>query len=296
MVTRDEWIRASTPFPPLNPLDPVRLHAGVDYSLDTRRKIPPSKRPDVVLFSGGLDSLILWSLYGEPDAIYIKTGAPWESHELQVLNRLWDHVPGLAGKLNWGERHDMCRGIESDGHIPYRNLLLVTLAANLGYRTIALGTVAGETSRDKSTRFSTETEKLLTYLEGDRVSIVMPLRELTKAQAVALFLDRYRCGRQEAVDLLRMTRSCYRMDHYDDKIVGCGECTACLRRWVAMEAVMIKERYEVNPKNRLRDEILSERAGLIIKSTKYLRRTQLRDIPAVLRNQLDLWRTINNGR
>jgi len=243
------------------------------------------RSPDrsVLLFSGGLDSLCTWYLIGQPDALYLSTGAPWELTELDALSRLCDEIPSLDAKLRLihsANAGPAFWGLKSDGHIPYRNLWLVLEAAIMGYRSISLGALAGETSRDKTKRFARDTGRLLTYLEMEDVEVRLPVRDLTKTQLVREFIEKF----PDKQDLLRLTRSCYERN-IPDLCVGCGECVACVRRWVAMTNNGIEEWYVVDPG----ETVDTYPVGATIQT--YLPRiTSVGDLWGAFRNHVDLLR------
>jgi 7-cyano-7-deazaguanine synthase in queuosine biosynthesis len=182
----------------------------------------------ILLYSGGLDSYCLWWLTGKPACVYVDLGHRYAHHERREINRMWVHATGPQVTMldaPWGGRHEAI-----DGHIPYRNLLLVTAVA-VAYphrHPIILGALCGEVSRDKSPRFLQTATGLLRYLEPTEQAVVAPARHLTKSGLVARFLQS-RPGVRRVVAMLA-TRSCYSAHH--DR--HCGECQACFRRWVAL--------------------------------------------------------------
>jgi len=195
-------------------------------------------RSEILLFSGGLDSYMLWHLLKKPATAYVMIEAPYELAELAAIDRL----ENLDRDLNVQRIYGPAVGTyeEPDGHIPYRNLLFATtVAATCLPSTIYLGALAGETSRDKSGKFLANTSALLTYTEKRRVRLTAPFRHLTKTQLLRRFL----VDHEHLIPILRQTRSCYRPTPGG---LGCGCCMACFRRWVAMYHNGIEESY-VNP-------------------------------------------------
>lgn len=195
-------------------------------------------RNDILLFSGGMDSYMMWHLLDKPRAAYVMIEAPYELAELDALARLETVDPDLDITRIPGPAVGLYE--EGDGHIPYRNLLFaVTVAAVLQPSAIYLGALAGETSRDKSGKFLANTSRLLSYTEQRPVRLVAPFRHLTKTQLLRRFL----VDHEHLIPILRQTRSCYRPTPGG---LGCGCCMACFRRWVAMYHNGIEESY-VNP-------------------------------------------------
>lgn len=201
----------------------------------------------VQLFSGGLDSLAIWFLHDRPQPLYVSLGHRYQLREVEVIANLSIELtnagipfsPAYANRLTLG---DIERG---DGYIPLRNLLLAQVA-HLEFpqaETIILGALRGEASRDKSGRFLRDTSRTLSYLSNGCVRVVAPARGVTKAGLVRQFVKRY----PEQVHFLRMTRSCYSATELADDCAGCGQCQACVRRWVAMSSNGIHEQYITPP-------------------------------------------------
>lgn len=231
------------------------------------------------MFSGGLDSLCSWFLLGNPDTLYVTTGAPWEFSEIETVQSLGEDILGLEPVIATGP--SMVAGIDSDGHIPFRNLRLVLEAAGRGYTRILLGALKGETSRDKTEKFARDTSALLTYLEQKLVSVELPFRGITKTDLVKLYLDR-------GFDpyYLTLTRSCY-SGVIREGTVGCGECLACLRRWVAMSNNGLHESYDVHPMEYM------EGIPAVQEAIKYSHRlSSISDLAGAIRNHLDLRRAM----
>jgi 7-cyano-7-deazaguanine synthase in queuosine biosynthesis len=184
----------------------------------------------VLLFSGGLDSLIYWRLLGQPPTLYVPLGHKYEDRERASIARLESRCPELS--VTMGPRVRIGQYEEPDGFIPYRNLVLAVMAATPDTDRIYIGAVKGEVSRDKSRKFLRDLSRLLTYVRGRPVSVLAPFQHLTKAQLVAKYLDFW------PPDLLYETVSCYDAGGF------CGRCQSCFRRWIAMSANGLHEEYK----------------------------------------------------
>jgi len=250
----------------------------------------PITHRKIILFSGGLDSLIAWDLTGRRlPAVYYAIGHRYQDMEVETIQRLTDNIPNLHVVIQY--TLDLGEQEYKDGHIPYRNLLLASMAAAEADShhqplDIYLGALRGEVSRDKSRRFFREITRLLSYTEGKRVRVIAPFVKYTKTQLVEEYLRRH--GKQHT-DELRMTRSCYGMNEYDEQIVGCGECQACFRRWVAMYLNGIDETYASPPH-------LWEPVRDMHRAWHYLKRSSIREWPSILRNNYDAWLALNNKK
>lgn len=181
---------------------------------------------DLLLFSGGMDSLCAWWLLHRPQAVYVRLGHPYQDDELSTLSRLSNRLPSFRFQVVSGPHVGPLS--LADGHIPHRNLLMAATAAAFfpDATHIYLGALWGEASPDKSRRFFRTTSTALSVSEHRRTSVLAPFRGVTKTGLVRLYL---KTGGDP--DLLAVTRSCYEPG---SGRYGCGRCQACLRRWVAL--------------------------------------------------------------
>jgi len=229
----------------------------------------------IQLYSGGLDSLIMWRLLGCPPALYVELGHGYQPHEIKSImsqRKAYSHLGihlNVTNDTNWfmGDlEHD-------DGYIPLRNLILAQAGYLhiLGMRTrknkkmgdpiqVILGGLLGESVKDKSGKFHRDTSRLLTYLHGSKVEVVSPYRNWSKTHLVKKFLELY----PHEVPMLLITSSCYQPGEAQrNGCIGCGRCMACFRRWVAMSLNGIHEphleqpwSWEVVQPRRLRDAMM----------------------------------------
>lgn len=200
--------------------------------------IEPTIDGAVLMFSGGLDSLIGWYYLGQPQPMYAQIGHRYQTREEQVIARLETAVDGLhvwrTSRLYLGDYE------YDDAYIPLRNLLLACVPLlNSTVKTVYIGAVKGEASRDKSKRFFWSTSRLLSYILGRKVRVSAPLKKKTKSQLVRWFVENH----PDKIDHLKMTSSCYSKNPLPDGVQGCGMCNACFRRWVAMSSNGIEEKY-----------------------------------------------------
>jgi len=151
--------------------------------------------------------------------VYVAHGSQNEEYELQALEELSKNDP----RFNATVIRTIKLMAQPDGHIYYRNALLLTtaLASFPGATAVAFGALLGEGSGDKSSRFVKRLERAWQASEGRRVRLLTPLARMTKATALrkALALP--------GGDSLRHTVSCYAGKP------TCGKCQACFRRGIA---------------------------------------------------------------
>lgn len=194
---------------------------------DYREPIAPGFRVAIPV-TGGMDSSTLWMMALEAglpvEPVYVDVGQSYRAAEMAaVLDVLgvepevlygptlgdgWKHV--ILGR-NWHAIAAIAHWMTSRG-----------LWGELWF-----GNLAGETPTvggDKSSRFFTTTQHLLTML-GHDVQLHSPLRGLDKTDLVRWWAARGK------VHLLARTKSCL---HPSGS--ACGRCQTCFRKMVAFEA------------------------------------------------------------
>jgi len=194
---------------------------------------------DVLLLSGGLDSIAAWRLLGCPQAVHFAHGSAAEARERRAL--LWAVDQACA---SWGFDSVQLRGlllpaldVQDNGYVPYRNAIFCLLAANsFPDATRIIVAQVAEWAPDKNLRFWRRLTKLMNEMTRSRsneidrrVKIVAPFAGLTKGQLLGRYADEF--GLHEANDLIENTWSCY-----GDGARHCGECSGCLQRAQAERA------------------------------------------------------------
>ena len=191
------------------------------------------KNKDVLLFSGGLDSLVAWYYLDKPKCLYVDLGHKYSEREKKAIGNLKELINidiTIDDRLNLGDVE------EFDANIPMRNSFLAHIAAIYGER-IWLIVQKGETNiPDRSMDFYNDVTYLLRGLnENNEIEVDSPFWKMTKADMVGWYIDD---GYPKEV--LLASRSCY--NDYDKP---CGFCPACFRRFVALELNGLKEDYEI---------------------------------------------------
>jgi 7-cyano-7-deazaguanine synthase in queuosine biosynthesis len=180
----------------------------------------------IILLSGGMDSLISYRLfypYARP--IFVRTGACYQEQDLHFAKMQAKNltVAPLLPLMEW-----------ANGVVPHRNAILLSFVANAFHaHEIIVSAPRGELIWDQQPAFYRTMEKAL---KG--VTILNPLQNLTKTQAVALWKKR-----GISTDLLLESRSCY-----GRKLRPCGQCPACVKRFIALKNNDIEEHYLFDPK------------------------------------------------
>jgi len=165
---------------------------------------------DVLLLSGGLDSIAAWRLLGCPQAVHFAHGSAAEARERRAL--LWAVDQACA---SWGFDGVQLRGlllpeldVQDNGYVPYRNAIFCLMAANSfpGATRIIVAQVA-EWAPDKNLRFWRRLTKLMNEMTRSRsneidrrVKIVAPFAGLTKGQLLGTLRRRVRTSRSKRPD------------------------------------------------------------------------------------------------
>jgi 7-cyano-7-deazaguanine synthase in queuosine biosynthesis len=179
----------------------------------------------IILLSGGLDSMISYRLfYPRATPVFVDTSSIYTTHDhtcalsIAGVDLVTLKAPALAERF--------------DGVVPHRNAVLLSFVANrMGAHQIIVSAPRGELIWDQQPAFHRAMEKVLRGVE-----ILNPLRSLTKTQAVALLLQQY--GHTWAQHHVSRTRSCY-----SDTGHQCGQCPACVKRWVSLQNNGLSEFY-----------------------------------------------------
>ena len=200
----------------------------------------------VVLLSGGMDSVLAFLLTKEkhPDTIglWVDLGQPYSEKEYRVIKRLRKTYGASSIKTIdcpiISDENDNVPTIKNQV-IPGRNLTLAVIAANYGDE-IYLCALDGEMHDlmpDKNQAFFDKTSEALTQAYGKPITVSTPFAEMTKAELIAEAL-------LEGIPVsdILTTSTCYH-----PVIPRCGECSACLKRWIALTLNFIEEDYTTHP-------------------------------------------------
>lgn len=180
---------------------------------------------EVLLFSGGMDSLIASHFHPRALKLYVATGSKYEGKERSYLRSEYK-----AGEICYDERLRLGDLERADSIVPARNLFLTAIAALYGDR-ILLCAVDGDGSTDKDSRFAFLQTALLRHVfspphfHNYQPEVVLPLRSKCKGSWVRDYL-------MTGGDPERLARS---VSCYHPMLFHCGRCKACIRKWVAQE-------------------------------------------------------------
>lgn len=199
-------------------------------NIETKDKNKP-KNKTVLLFSGGMDSLIMDKLFNPDVLLVFPHKQKYEDIELKNIRRLIDndHIDG--NKVVFDFRFKFSGLERDDAIIPLRNLYFLAAATDYG-ENILLGSVYGDRTLDKSNEFYKHMTKTLNYLYQDqhwcderKFKISSPLKEFTKTEIIDMFFKKG--GTKQA---LLDSYSCY-----EGEKIACGYCKPCIRKFIALE-------------------------------------------------------------
>lgn len=188
------------------------------------------------LLSGGYDSVaaLLWALdRGPTSALFVAYRQPYERQERAALQYLVDHG-AVTTHPNWRGLHiarvDLQQGFESSGYVPYRNLVLASVAANWAVSLSCSRVVVGSKSAmfraddptsylDSTSAFFREFDALVALIteplrEAHRPTTIMPLVGLTKSEVLEMIVG-------YSIDLRRLWNC------YGTAGQPCGTCAHC---------------------------------------------------------------------
>ena len=199
----------------------------------------------VLLFSGGMDSVIFDHLLQPDILLYLPTGSKYEDIETKKMLDLTSkgYVDGsklvvLPDVLN------LSKFERDDAIVPNRNAFLLLFASLYG-ETLILGSVQGDRSYDKDEIFYDKMEALLNHMwqeqhwtEEKSFKVMSPYKNTTKTQLIKDYL-----ADDGKPEILLESYSCY-----EGKEELCGWCKPCFRKWVSLHnnGIVIPENYYKN--------------------------------------------------
>ena len=199
----------------------------------------------VLLFSGGMDSVIFDHLLKPDVLLYLPTGSKYEYIETQKLDSL--AMKGYIDNKKLVVLPDVLNLSlfeRDDAIVPNRNAFLLLFASLYG-EILILGSVQGDRSYDKDEIFYDKMMALLNHMwqeqhwtEEKTFKVMSPYKNTTKTQLIKDYLADG--GKPE---ILLESYSCY-----EGKEELCGWCKPCFRKWVSLHnnGITIPENYYKN--------------------------------------------------
>ena len=199
----------------------------------------------VLLFSGGMDSVIFDHLLKPDVLLYLPTGSKYEYIETKKLDDL--AMKGYIDNKKLVVLPDVLNLSlfeRDDAIVPNRNAFLLLFASLYG-EILILGSVQGDRSYDKNEIFYDKMMALLNHMwqeqhwtEEKTFKVMSPYKNTTKTQLIKDYLADG--GKSE---ILLESYSCY-----EGKEELCGWCKPCFRKWVSLHnnGITIPENYYRN--------------------------------------------------
>lgn len=224
----EEWLKQyNVPYNELKMAKP-------DYHSHFDDKSFTQLRKKVLCFSGGVDSLVASYYLGNPELIYFDLQTPYTKNEIKANKKLTeidskfeDIVIDKSLSVKNSELKNI--GKTKTDIIPYRNLMLLSLASKYGSDLYLIG-ISGDKSRDKNPDTFMQMEHTLNFLKEEKnrqITVDSPFWDMTKGQIIKWFL----LNNKNAEELLQTSISCFESKSIDK---GCGICNACLRKYYGL--------------------------------------------------------------
>jgi len=175
----------------------------------------------VLLYSGGMDSWLIDKLWKPDIKLYVNFHT---KASFQEMSRLPKDVIKLDFDLSEFERKNF--------FLPYRNLLLITIAANYG-DVICLGSVASDVHLDNSDEFIFKINELINFLsseeEGNNKKIISLYSHFTKEELLYNYV-------LEGGDIDLAERECFSC-YKPENDNHCHKCKSCNQKFEAFKTV-----------------------------------------------------------
>jgi len=198
----------------------------------------------ILLFSGGVDSVIAYAMLQPDHCFYFDLGVKYNKAELSAVSKMGITKLSIVDTLKLGDYE------EDNANIPMRNLYLLMGATNEAIRWwgndkgfyIYLTVQKDEMSApDRNTQFFDGAQLFLSKLTNKKIITSLPFQYTDKSEMVRWFLERFPDGK----DKLLHSYSCFRGHEKE-----CGDCPACFRKWVAfVNNDIMNDVWEESPQN-----------------------------------------------
>ena len=202
----------------------------------------------VIMYSGGLDSLVMYHYarasqrFDTITCVHVRFGQAYSEKETASISRVGDWYPKVEIIDIEGLMPLIARRL-SNQIIPSRNVLLSVIGSMIA-DTVWLGVLDGEQlgkEHDKSDRFFADTQSLLSFTNEffqDQTVVETPFRHLSKGETIKWALN---FG--IPLDVLFNTTSCYHPTE-----LKCQKCLTCVKRAMAfMSNGILEPGGEANP-------------------------------------------------
>lgn len=209
-------------------------------------------RDEILLFSGGTDSLIAWEYLRHPPVLFVNLQTKYSGTEALKVKLLAEELG-----MDWHTDNRLSlmdqEAQDGSGFVPHRNTFLILIASFYANR-IWLAGLGSDVVVDKDPDYAMKMSRFLTEQLNQRAKSVVvdsPFWNYTKEDTIRWLIKEK--GFEEAKRLVLKSFSCY-----GDTKKHCGRCQACFRRYVALKLHGIEEEYEIDPLRGCREQIVSK--------------------------------------
>jgi len=173
---------------------------------------------EILLFSGGMDSLILWYWLQQPNCLFVDVGQRYYQKEFSAVTDI-AHETGMD--LIYKEMRVIGEVEKPDADMPQRNMFLLMLGSNYADKVYLTIQKDEFSIPDRKPAFFKEAEKIVSYLHNRPIKFPVPFETMDKFDIVEWYKDM-----GHPIDLLQLTVGCYTKS----KSKHCGNCGSCFRR------------------------------------------------------------------
>lgn len=216
--------------------------------------------------SGGIDSTIA-VYYGtmmyrkKPLLINVQYGSPYYEAEAYAIQNILGSTVHIECVTNLGlnqtatgpvecvTNYTLDSNIFPDGYIiPLRNSLIASVISDyanniwlgVNYRALNSSNIANSGVRDKGIDFFCRISELLSLLHNEPIIVTSPFLHLSKKDIILWYIE----NKEDGVDILAKTVSCYHPIKNNDVWIGCGRCYTCWKKAKAVKELDIIDAFK----------------------------------------------------
>lgn len=188
----------------------------------------------IVLFSGGIDSLIAWFYLGKPDCLHINLGMPYSRKEEDIVRHFVQKEGMRCHFLSIPAPIEVSL---ENSFIPARNLALATIGSWFAPNVCIAG-IKGDNVIDNNPKALSLMSDTISHLSEAKINVFSPFWDMTKGNIINWYI---KSGNDPA--LLGKATGCYHPEEHQ-----CGKCPCCLRKWVGLTVAGVNPGYDVDEK------------------------------------------------
>ena len=190
---------------------------------------------NVLMFSGGLDSLVAATYIDNPLFVHVNLHTQYSEKELKTASELSLKMGIDCEIIDIGFQTIPFNVTLPDAFIPARNLLLSIFGSWYG-SNVCIGGIKGDMIEDNCPDAHKDMSDSISKYSRKQIEVFSPFWEMTKADIIKWYLEN---GSDE--ELLHISTSCYHPTLHQ-----CGNCGSCFRKWVALKVNNIEPQYNLS--------------------------------------------------